>query len=198
MKSIKAKAILPMLLIALALLVTACDQGSAAGPSAPAVKTQTNSGSTAAPATGMPTEVTSTDATADVHTGQGGLDLMKVDPCKLLTQDEVKSAMGNVPYAPKPLSQESYHTACSYVEPTLEVDSPRLFLSLDPAEMWEMHSTDAQVVSGIGDEAYSINYNGWRTLSVLLRNKVTVSIDIFPPDLEKAKELTSKAIGRLP
>jgi hypothetical protein len=140
----------------------------------------------------------SAEATATILVGQSGLDLTSVDPCKLLTQDDVKSAMGDVPYQPKPLGQDAYHTACSYVEPTLEVNSPRLFVSLDPAEMWDLHPSDAQAVSGIGDAAYTVNYSGWRTLSVLLRDRVTVSMDIYPPDLEKAKQLASKAIQGLP
>jgi hypothetical protein len=204
MKLTGARATLPVLLMALGLLVAACDQGGDPGRTAQAVSTQavnaqTNGDpATAAPATGVPTDVMSAEATATILVGQGGIDLTSVDPCKLLTQEDVKSAMGDVPYRPKPLGQDAYHTACSYVEPTLEVDSPRLFVSLDPTDLWDLHPSEAEAVSGIGDAAYSVDYSGWRTLSVLLRNKVVVSMDIYPPDLESAKQLISKAIERLP
>jgi hypothetical protein len=202
MKLIGARSTLAVLLTALGLLLASCDQGG--GPAAQpiptgAVNAQTNSGSaTAAPVTGVPTDVVSAEASATIPVGQKGIDLANVDPCKLLTQDDVKSAMGDVPYEPKPLGQDAYHTACSYVEPTLQVDSPRLFISLDPTDLWDLHPSSARAVSGIGDAAYTVDYSGWRTLSVLLRNKVIVAIDIYPPDLEKAKQLTSKAIERLP
>jgi hypothetical protein len=148
--------------------------------------------------------IVSLGATATIVVGgeddppQEGLDLLSVDPCKLLTQDEVQGVMGDVPYEPKPLTQEAYHTACSYVEPTLEVNSPRLFLSLDPTEMWDWQLPDVQPVSGIGDGAYTRDFDGWRSMWVLVKKKAVVEMDIYPPDTEKAKQLISMAIGRLP
>ncbi len=132
------------------------------------------------------------------NTPQSGLDLASLDPCKLLTQDDVKSAMGAAPYAPRQMSQTTYHTGCSYVEPTLEENSPRLSLSLDTIDTWELHTHDVQTVSGVGDQAETHEFSGWRSLWVLLKNKVVVQVDIYPPDVEKAKQLTQKAIGRLP
>ncbi len=106
--------------------------------------------------------------------------------------------MGDVPFEPDPMSQTEYHTACSYVEPTLEVNSPRLFLSLDATDTWDMHLPDVENVTGIGDGAYTREFDGWRSLWVLLKNRAIVQIDIYPPDLEKAKQLISKVVERLP
>ena len=212
MKLIGFRSTLPALLIALGLLLTACDQGSATVPTAQAVPTQAEgtqtSGdqATAAPISDVPTDIISAEATATILVGQegsagvsqAGMDLTKVDPCKLLAQDDVESVMGEVPYAPKLMSQDAYHTACSYVEPTLEVDSPRLFLSLDPAETWDLRIADVQPVSGIGDGAYTHEFDGWQSLWVLLKNKVVVEMDIYPPGTEKSKQIISKAIERLP
>src|SRR6476469_9076286 len=199
-----ARATLSVLLMALGLLLAGCDQAGAPGRTAQAVSTQavnaqTNGDlATAAPVTKVPTDVMRAEATATVLVGQVSIDLTSVDPCKLLTREDVKSAMGDVPYRPKPLGQDAYHTACSYVEPTLEVNSPRLFVSLDPADTWDMHSPDVQTVSGIGDGAYTLEFDGWRSVWVLLKDKVIVEMDIYPPDTEMAKQLISKVIERLP
>lgn len=215
MKFIVARSTLPILLISLALLLTACDQGIAAVPTAQAidmqaVNTQTGGDQATATApvanTDVPTVAVGEEATATIDVGQAGsadlnsagLDLTSVDPCKLLAQDDVKRVMGDVPYKPRLMTQEAYHASCSYVEPTLEVNSPRLFLSLDPIELWDMHPADAQTVGSTGDAAYTVEYNGWRTLSVLLKNKVVVQMDIYPPATEMARQLTLKVIERLP
>jgi hypothetical protein len=185
-----------VLLVALGILLAACGQGQQSSTS-----TNTPVSSTVATVAAGENASETPDTPTAVSEGnppQGGLDLLSVDPCKLLTQDDVISAMGNVPFAPKPMTQNEYRTACSYVEPTLEANSPRLFLSLDPVDTWDMHSTDVQPVDGIGDGAYTQNFDGWRSVWVLLKNKVIVEMDIYPPDTEMAKQLISKVIERLP
>lgn len=187
--------------------------GMATGNTATGNTTTSSTATGDAAASGAPAEGVSSEATlipalatAGALTGDAGstpqaaFDLTALDPCKLLTEGDVKSAMGSVTYAftPKPQYQDAFHTACSYVEPGLEENSPRLFLVVETTDTWEMHTSDVQTVSGIGDEAQTHNFNGWRSLWVLLKNRALVQVDIYPPDLEKAKQLASKAIQRLP
>ena len=184
------RTIVTALLLVLGILLAACDQQSSTSTNTP-IRSTVAAGEDAG----------DTPPTVKVNEGnppQAGLDLLLVDPCKLLTKDDVISVMGNVPFGPRPMTQEAYHTACSYVEPTLEVNSPRLFLSLDPADTWDMHLPDVQTVSGIGDGAYTREFDGWRSVWVLLKDKVIVEMDIYPPDTEMAKQLISKVIERLP
>lgn len=192
--------------------------GSTPGDSLPAASTPVAEMPTdSAPAAGTTADSTPADAaslqatrapvlaTATVLAGDAGiapaagLDLTKVDPCKLLTEAEVKSVMGNVPFAPKLQTQAAYHAGCSYVEPDLTVHSPRLFLSLDQTDTWMFHTEGADAVSGLQGEAVTqLVSSGWRTVWVLLKGKAVVSLDIDPPDVEKAKQLLSQAIKRLP
>lgn len=136
--------------------------------------------------------------TVDSPISTGALDLTKLDPCALLTKEEITALMGDVPVAPHPMTQTEDHTACSYVEPTLEVNSPRLFLSVEPPALWDYHVKDVTSVSGVGDKAETADFDGWRTIWVLVNNKAVVSLDIYPQDTEAAKQLAQKAIDRLP
>lgn len=214
------------LLITFGALLAACDQQGSSIPNTPVANTpvsksasnsaassttasNTATGNTAVSNT--PADTGSLEATiisamstatvlagSEGNTPQSGLDLLSLDPCKLLTRDDVKSAMGDAPYAPRQMSQAAYHTGCSYVEPTLEENSPRLFLSLDSTDTWDLHPPNVQPIGGIGDAAQTLEFSGWRSLWVLLKSKVVVQLDIYPPDVEKAKQLALRAIKRLP
>lgn len=187
-----------VVLLILALTLAACDSTNVPS-SAPTVTISLSdeSGVASAEATAAAL-VTAGASTGSGDTAPAGIDLATFDPCSLLTADEITSAMGDVPVAPRQMSASVDHTACSYVEPTLEVNSPRLFLSLDPTDYWDLYNVSTEPVSGLGDGAFLKDFNGWQSLYALAKNKAIVSLDFYPKDVEVAKQLLQKALDRLP
>lgn len=152
-----------------------------------------NAGDAGAEAAATPAEEPS-----DAGFMQRGIDLTKVDVCKLLSEQEVTSVMGAVPVMPTPLTSDPDHIACAYVSPTLEENSPMLWLTLDIPGYWELHPSSAEDVTGIGDQAQTEILGGWRSLWVLLNKRAVVQVDIVPTDLEMAKQLAQLVMNRLP
>ena len=165
-------------------------------------------------ANGDESELAAMLATATVLVGEqggaeavlppGGIDLSKIDPCSLLTNDDVAAVMGQVDYKPNAKSFSIIgEIDCTFVQMG-SLESPFLQVSVVPPEYWE-HETGQLVIDGapskvadIGDEAVTADVKAWQKLMVLLKGKAFVSIRIYPKNIEGARELAAKVIERLP
>lgn len=201
-------AVLLVLVLALALAGCGTDQPpQSQAPTAEAKPAATSPGN---PGTEPP--IASALATATVLAGQmpasapaQGIDMSKVDACKLLSQADIEAVIGAVKYDPHSYtSTEGRQKQCIYVatvvEETDKVEGKSVNLVIWPTSDWEMLKAGrSDAVSGIGDEAYtaSLGPTGL-ALWALLRERAIVNIEVYPKDIEIAKKLALKAIEKLP
>jgi hypothetical protein len=159
-------------------------------------------------------DVLSALATATVLVGEqggegaalppGAIDLSKIDPCSLLTQDEVEAIMGPVDYKQIRGTGIVGEIHCTFVTGGYEL--PHLQVSVWPPDpySWEFETGQLVVdgtpssVAGIGDEAVTADVKAWQKLFVLLKGKAFISVRINPKDVEDAKQIAAKVIERLP
>lgn len=161
---------------------------------------------------GAAPNIVSALATATVLAGQAdagpaaqGIDMSKVDACKLLSQAEIEAIMGPVKYDPHNYSStEGAQKQCIYVATVVEdnakVEGKFVNLVIWPTSSWEMLKAGrSESVSGIGDEAYTSELGPTGlALWALFRDRAVVNVEVFPKDLESAKKLALKALEHLP
>ena len=152
------------------------------------------------------TEVAFNDQARGTPVAQGGLDLSKVDPCALLTEAEVKAVLGSVKYDPveESFPNLSSMRRCIYVAQIESSADPLLEVRVGPLGDWEEDKAflgatgDLVQVTGVGDEAFTVDAITWQRIMVLLRGKAQVEVLVYPPNAEHAKQLALKVIEKLP
>jgi hypothetical protein len=135
-----------------------------------------------------------TQATAPAR--GGGIDLSKVDPCTILTREEVEAIVGPLDWNPRPASDAINGGKRCYLAPGMKV-----VLSVGQPEMYETESVTSIRVAdlpALGDEAFASE----RCVNALLRGKAAVHVCIFdfsgPFNQDHARQLAQKMIERLP
>ncbi|MEO6458586.1 MAG: hypothetical protein ABIO92_10015 [Chloroflexia bacterium] len=194
------------LLSVLAVSLAAC--GGDSGPAAQATvgtaqteviqKSTTESIPTGVPDTSIPTVVG--------EAGIGVMDLMTIgDPCFLLTKDDVEGVLGPVDFKTDDSARNQVKLECVYVAPTKQADGKMGGTSLTIAVESTMNwigitmMENIEPVEGVGDGAYTyIDEDGLRSLWTVVRGKVIINVLVYPTDLEKAKQLATKIIAKLP
>jgi hypothetical protein len=216
-KQLSRKSSVALLILTVAMLAGCGGDQSPAG-SQPQPTGLSATSTVGAPAAGDP-ESTATSAATDAaptaparQTGGGmsiELDLTNVKPCNLLTKEEVEAIMGPSETPPNETISIIGDVGCTFVI-GWEDDNRFLQVNIFPPVYWldvEMGNMEAEgpqvPVSGLGDKAvtYSIKtFDGKerQELVVLLEKKVALSVVISPNDIEKAKEVATKVLERLP
>ena len=134
-----------------------------------------------------------------------GVDMAQVEACKLLSQAEIEAVLGPVTYDPHAYqSTGSTQKQCIYVATVVEdndqVTGQALNLVIWPLSDWEMLKTGhTAAVSGIGDEAYTSELGPTGlALWALFRDRAVVQVEVFPKNIEYAKQLARTAADHLP
>jgi hypothetical protein len=186
--------------LALALLLSGCGGGTASPQSG-----QVNTDDPSALATAIAAEVEAASGTTGTSGSQSkGLDLSTIDPCTLLTEEDVAAIMG--PVNVKPTFTDipgAVSKDCVFVNRDNMTD-PMLSVMLSPLDRWEYEKLSLQVdgtpsnVSGVGDEAVTADAVAWQRLLVLVKDRAFIQVRIVPKDVEMAKKIAEKVIENLP
>ena len=181
------------------LLLAACG-GNGEESTTPAAGTQA-----ATPAETPAESPATTPAATEEPGGNGGqVSSGEIDPCALLTKEEVEAAVGTSVTEPEG-SVEQQFAECDFNDP----DAPDWLIvgvsvftleDKDQArDSFELGSGSWETVTGIGDDAYWAD--ALNSLEVL-KGRYDISIDVAPTDgkddLAIAKELAAKVVDRLP
>ena len=190
-KSVLLATVLSLLAVGIILLLAACNGGGGGEESTGDQTTPTEQETQAPAETEEPEE--------EVAGGD-------IDPCALVTKEEVETAIGVSVTEPVREDVANLFT-CSYkdLETSIyEVVGVSVFVAEredDARDLYEMaknNAADAETVAGIGDEAsWDSILNGLE----VLKGKYNIRIDVSPDGwdtLAIAKELAAKALGRLP
>ena len=190
-KSVLLATVLSLLAVGIILLLAACNGG---GGGEESTGDQTT-----------PTEL-ETQAPAETEEPEEEVAGGDIDPCALVTKEEVETAIGVSVTEPVREDVANLFT-CSYkdLETSIyEVVGVSVFVAEredDARDLYEMaknNAADAETVAGIGDEAsWDSILNGLE----VLKGKYNIRIDVSPDGwdtLAIAKELAAKALGRLP
>ena len=196
-KSVLLATVLSLLAVGIILLLAACNGGGGGEESTGDQTTPTEQETQAPAETEEPEE--------EVAGGD-------IDPCALVTKEEVETAVGASVLEPQREDFANLFT-CSYNDPdtpivrTVSVNvivAEQEDQARDSYEMFKDLAADAEAVAGIGDEAFWDSIvKGLDVRLEVLKGKYDISIKIdLSPDggdaLAIAKELAAKLLGRLP
>jgi hypothetical protein len=150
-------------------------------------------------AAAIETEVAINDknkANATTPAGGGGIDLTNVDPCTMLTREEVEAIVGPLEWSPRPATDAINGGKRCDLAPGMKV-----ILSVGHPEMYERESVTSirsGDIPGLGDEAFASE----RCVNALVRGKAAVHVCIFdfsgPFNQDHARQIAQKMIERLP
>ena len=204
-KSVLLATVLSLLAVGIILLLAACN-GGGGGEESTGDQTSPTEQETQAPAE------QETQAPAETEEPEEEVAGGDIDPCALVTKEEVEAAVGASVLEPQREDFANLFT-CSYNDPdtpivrTVSVNvivAEREDQARDSYEMFKDLAPDAEAVAGIGDEAFWDSVvKGLDVRLEVLKGKYDISIKIdLSPDggdaLAIAKELAAKLLGRLP
>ena len=198
----KMRAVLRIVLLALALSVVACDGGQQTSRPTPPLPSNT-----AEALVEQPTQSTTVQATPD---GSGeteaAIDMSRVDACALITQAEAEAIMGPLEWNPSTVRPTVDEKRCSFVEATTHPDNSMegntIQVTVWPPEYWDMqlavNGTGAPRVPGVGTEAFTVEVFQWQMLWAKVGQKAIVEVHVYPKEPELAKAIAQKVIEHLP
>lgn len=187
----------------------ASSQAGAASTLATSIASKLGAASPVATSTGA--SPSSEDTVGTSGGSSGTLDVSQVNPCSLLSKADIEAVMGTVNYDPQlsvPMSEAGlFHDhECWYVNDVVlkNQDNTGLHqvdLWVSEPDFWSTSQSTfgpGQPVSGIGDEAFTADFNLGVGVWVLLKNRAGINVNVFPKDPNLAEQLVRKAIAKLP
>ena len=204
-KSVLLATVLSLLAVGIILLLAACN-GGRGGEESTGDQTTPAEQETQAPAeeeTQAPAEQ-ETQAPAETEEPEEEVAGGEVDPCALVTKEEVETAIG-VSVTEPALEVIDQFASCYFNDPetpifhTVSVNVLTLEDEDQAMDIFEVGRENFETVTGIGEDAYWAEAP-FSSLEIL-QGKYNVSIDVSPDGwdaLAVAKELAAKALGRLP
>ena len=162
----------------------------------------TESDDLAAIETAMAIEAAQTTGVTGTDNGGGpNLNLGNIDPCSLLTVEEIEAALGPVQHKPGKAAEVAYYGAigCVYADKskdqTIELSVYPRDATLAPQAVMRV---GAKPTSGLGDEAYEHSHEFLGdAVWVVLKNRALIKITVPLGKLEQGKTLMPRAIERL-
>ncbi len=129
-----------------------------------------------------------------------------VDACALITQAEAEEIMGPLAWNPSPQRATVDEKRCSFTEarthPDNSMEGNTIQVTVWPSEYWDMqlavNGTGAPRVSGVGDEAFTIEVFQWQMLWARVGRKAVVEVHVYPREAELAGAIARKVIEHLP
>ena len=196
-KSALLATVLSLLSVGIILLLAACN-GGGGGEESTGDQTTPTEQETQAPAE------EETQAPAQTEEPEEEVAGGDIDPCALVTKEEVETAIG-VSLTEPALEVVDQFATCYFNDPetpifhTVSVNVLTLEDEDQAMEVFELGSENFQTVTGIGEDAYWAEAP-FSSLEIL-QGKYNVSIDVSPDGwdaLAIAKELAAIALARMP